>query len=133
MVRAALQSPDFLYRLETTSPANAGATQVPLSSYELATRLSFLLWSSGPDDALLDAAARGELSSKAQVAAKAREMLAQPASTRGHRRFLRAVDGRAPAGRHHQKHDLVSGFLARAARRHGRRAPSVRGARAVVG
>jgi hypothetical protein len=78
MVRAALQSPDFLYRLETTSPANAGATQVPLSAYELATRLSFLVWSSGPDDALLDAAARGELSSKAQVAAKAREMLAQP-------------------------------------------------------
>jgi hypothetical protein len=78
MVRAALQSPDFLYRLETSSPANAGATQVPLSAYELATRLSFLIWSSGPDDALLDAAARGELSSKAQVAAKAREMLAHP-------------------------------------------------------
>jgi len=78
MVRAALQSPDFLYRLETTSPVNAEATQVPLSAYELATRLSFLIWSSGPDDALLDAAARGELSSKAQVAAKAREMLAQP-------------------------------------------------------
>jgi hypothetical protein len=78
MVRAALQSPDFLYRLETTSPASADATQVPLSAFELATRLSFLIWSSGPDDALLDAAARGELSSKAQVAAKAREMLAQP-------------------------------------------------------
>ena len=78
MVRAALQSPDFLYRLETTSPASAGATQVPLSAFELATRLSFLIWSSGPDDALLDAAVRGELSSKAQVAAKAREMLAQP-------------------------------------------------------
>jgi hypothetical protein len=78
MVRAALQSPDFLYRLETTSPANPKLTQIPLSPYELATRLSFLIWSSGPDDALLDAAGRGELASKAQVAARAREMLKQP-------------------------------------------------------
>jgi hypothetical protein len=77
MVRAALQSPDFLYRLETTSPGDARA-QVPVSPYELATRLSFLLWGSGPDDALLDAAGRGELASKAQVAAKARSMLAEP-------------------------------------------------------
>jgi hypothetical protein len=77
MIRAALQSPSFLYRLETTSPADARA-QVPLSQFELATRLSFLLWGSGPDDALLDAAARSELGTKAQVAAKAREMLAAP-------------------------------------------------------
>jgi hypothetical protein len=78
MVRAALQSPSFLYRLETTSPADPSRPQIPLSPYELATRLSFLIWSSGPDDALLDAAARGELASRPQVAAKAREMLAQP-------------------------------------------------------
>jgi hypothetical protein len=78
MIRAALQSPSFLYRLETTPPVVPSQQQVPLSSYELATRLSFLIWSSGPDDALLDAAARGELDSRAQVAAKAREMLAQP-------------------------------------------------------
>jgi hypothetical protein len=79
MVRAALQSPSFLYRLETTSPVVVPSrSQVPLSQYELATRLSFLIWSSGPDDALLEAAARGELASRAQVAAKAREMLAQP-------------------------------------------------------
>jgi hypothetical protein len=78
MLRAALQSPDFLYRLELTSPMDANAAPTPLSQYELATRLSFLIWSSGPDDALLDAAAAGALASKAQVAAKAREMLAQP-------------------------------------------------------
>jgi len=93
MVRAALQSPDFLYRLETTSPADAGATQVPLSAYELATRLSFLIWSSGPDDALLDAAARGELSSKAQVAAKAREMLAHPRARAAIARFFEQWTG----------------------------------------
>ena len=78
MVRAALQSPSFLYRLETTSPAIPSSAQAPVSSYELATRLSFLIWSSGPDDALLDAAARGELATRAQVAQKAREMLSQP-------------------------------------------------------
>ncbi|HEY8924567.1 MAG TPA: DUF1592 domain-containing protein [Polyangia bacterium] len=75
MIRAALQSTDFLYRLEVTPPSNASATLVPLSPYELATRLSFMLWGSGPDDSLLDAAARGDLSSKDAVATKARAML----------------------------------------------------------
>jgi hypothetical protein len=78
MIRAALQSTHFLYRLETTTPANAAAKLVPLSQYELASRLSFMLWASGPDDALLDAAGRGELGSKEAVATKARAMLADP-------------------------------------------------------
>jgi hypothetical protein len=77
MVRAALQSPSFLYRLELSSPQDA-RPQVPLDQYELATRLSFLIWASGPDDALLDAAARGELGTKAQMLEKARGMLADP-------------------------------------------------------
>ena len=51
---------------------------VPLSQYELATRLSYLIWASGPDDALLDAAGRGELATASAVAAKARAMLADP-------------------------------------------------------
>ena len=78
MLRAALQSPDFLYRLETTSAADGTTQQVPLDAYEIATRLSFLIWSSIPDDALLDAAASGGLDSKAKVAEKARKMLAEP-------------------------------------------------------
>src|SRR5438045_7030127 len=48
-VEAMLQSPEFLYRLE-------GAT---IDDFAVATRLSFLLWNSTPDDALLDVAARG--------------------------------------------------------------------------
>jgi len=76
MIRAALQSANFLYRLEITAPADANAPLVPLSQYELATRLSFLIWGAGPDDALLDAAGRGELADRAAVAAKARAMLA---------------------------------------------------------
>jgi len=75
MIRAALQSPDFLYRLETTTPTNAAAKLVPLSQFELATRLSFLIWGSGPDDGLLDSAAKGELATKEQVAARARSMM----------------------------------------------------------
>jgi hypothetical protein len=77
MIRAVLQSPDFLYRLELTGPADT-RSQVPLSQFEIAARLSFSLWGSVPDDALLDAAERGELGSKAQVAERAREMLAHP-------------------------------------------------------
>jgi hypothetical protein len=75
MIRAALQSPNFLYRFETTTPAGAAAL-VPLDQFEIATRLAYLIWSSGPDDALLDAAAAGALSTPEAVAAKAREMLA---------------------------------------------------------
>ena len=77
MIRAALQSPHFLYRLELT-PSPSNAPLVPLSQFELATRLSFLLWSTGPDDALLDAAAASQLMTKEQVAAKARAMLKDP-------------------------------------------------------
>jgi hypothetical protein len=78
MIRAALQSANFLYRLETTTPSNASVALVPLSPYEMASRLSFMIWSSGPDDALLDAAGNGGLADKAAVAAKARAMLADP-------------------------------------------------------
>jgi hypothetical protein len=78
LIRAALQSPDFLYRLEPIASADATERLVPLSQFELATRLSYLIWASGPDDALLDAAERGELGTKDRVGAKAREMLADP-------------------------------------------------------
>ena len=78
MIRAALQSPHFLYKLETLTPADATSRLVPLNQFELATRLSYLIWASGPDDALLDAAQRGELADKQQVASLARSMMADP-------------------------------------------------------
>jgi hypothetical protein len=92
MIRAALQSPSFLYRLETSSSGDTRA-RVPLSPFELATRLSFLIWASGPDDALLDAAARGELASKAQVAAHARELLGRPQARVAVTRFFNQWSG----------------------------------------
>jgi hypothetical protein len=78
MIRAALQSPHFLYKLEPLTPADATSRLVPLNQFELATRLSYLIWASGPDDALLDAAERGELADKQQIESRARSMLADP-------------------------------------------------------
>jgi hypothetical protein len=71
VVEAMLQSPNFLFRLdETTNPA--------WKSYAAASRLSYSLWDSMPDTALMDAAARGELSSPSQIEAAARRMLRDP-------------------------------------------------------
>ncbi len=61
-VTAVLVSPAFLFRWEMDpSPLEAGAIR-HLGDYEIAARLSYFLWSSMPDDALFEAAARGELS-----------------------------------------------------------------------
>ncbi len=93
MIRAALQSPDFIYRLETTTPADAKAALVPLSQFELATRLSYMIWATGPDDALLDTAQNDGLSTKDQVAAKAREMLKDDRAKLGLANFFNQWSG----------------------------------------
>ena len=54
-----LVSPAFLFRVETDPPGIAPETPYRISDLELASRLSFFLWSSIPDDELLDAASRG--------------------------------------------------------------------------
>lgn len=89
MIRAMLQSPHFLYRLELPGASDAAGAPVPLGPFELATRLSYLIWASGPDDALLDAAERGELGTKEQVTAKAREMLSSPKAQVGLNNFFK--------------------------------------------
>jgi hypothetical protein len=70
---AMLQSPQFLYRPEPTTSTTGDLE--PVDSYALATRLSFFLWASTPDDALLDAAASGTLKSEPGVRAQAERML----------------------------------------------------------
>lgn len=92
MIRMALQSPSFLYRLETTVPKGSQAL-ISLSSFELATRLSYFIWGSGPDDALLDVAEAGKLATKQQVAAQAREMLASPKAQVSLNNFLAQWSG----------------------------------------
>ena len=61
MVQAMLASAEFLYRIEFDTNPDA-TNKHPLSAYELASRLSYFLWSSAPDDQLLAAAANDSLS-----------------------------------------------------------------------
>jgi hypothetical protein len=70
VVERVLEAPSFLYRLEL------GAST--LTSWELASRLSYFLWESMPDDPLFEAAGSGRLASKADVLREARRMLADP-------------------------------------------------------
>lgn len=74
LVTAVLASPDFLYRTITPAPGDQGPS-FALDDYELASRLSFFLWSQGPDDELLELAANGELSDPEVLDAQVERML----------------------------------------------------------
>lgn len=63
-VRNVLLAPDFLFRLEFDPSGAAPGSLHPVSEFELASRLSFFLWSTIPDDELLDAASSGKLHAK---------------------------------------------------------------------
>lgn len=70
-----LTAPAFLYRLEQAPPGTAAA---PVNDWELATRLSYFLWSSAPDDELRGLAAAGTLSQPETLAAQAARMARDP-------------------------------------------------------
>lgn len=75
-----LVSPDFLFRIEV-EPAAAGAgASHRISDVELASRLSFFLWSTAPDDELLDLAIRGVLHQPVTLDRQVRRMLVDPRS-----------------------------------------------------
>ena len=76
-LEALLLSPHFLFRVEQDADP-ASPTPHPLTAHELATRLAYFLWSSAPDEALLDQADSGELVSDEGLAAQVRRMLADP-------------------------------------------------------
>jgi hypothetical protein len=73
-----LQSPQFMYRVEQGAALDEARNLARPTDYEMASRLSFLLWGAAPDAALLDAASRGELNTKQQIAAQATRLLADP-------------------------------------------------------
>jgi hypothetical protein len=75
IIQALLQSPEFLYRPEWGVPDPANPTLRRPSGDEMATRLSFLLWGTLPDDALRTAARGGDLLTKEGVLAQATRML----------------------------------------------------------
>lgn len=88
VVQAMLQSPYFLYHVElgqvefgegeSADEADEGDELIPLTSYELASRLSFFLWDSIPDQALLDLAASSALSDPEALREQAGRMLDDP-------------------------------------------------------
>jgi cytochrome c5 len=104
-VQAALErilvDPEFLFRLER-DPASAAGSAYRVSDYDLASRLSFFLWSSIPDDELLNLAGSGKLKSPAVIDAQVKRMLADPRAKAMVDNFfaqwlsLRAVRGASP-------------------------------------
>ncbi|HKY39119.1 MAG TPA: DUF1592 domain-containing protein, partial [Polyangiaceae bacterium] len=80
VVEAALQSPPFLYRQELGVPVEGRTDIRRVSDAEMAVRLSYLLWGSKPDDALMTTAAAGELHTPEQVKAAATRLLADAKS-----------------------------------------------------
>jgi mono/diheme cytochrome c family protein len=106
LIAAVLVSPEFLYRTihlpaavpagairrTTTSPAAAPAAY-PLTDLELASRLSFFLWSQGPDETLLAIAASGKLGVPGALQRQVQRMLKDPRASRLVRNFaMRALD-----------------------------------------
>ena len=82
-VQAVLTSPNFLFRIERDPPTQkaaggAGGAAYQVSDYELASRLSYFLWSSMPDDALFEAAAQNKLHEKDTLDTQIRRMLTDP-------------------------------------------------------
>ena len=83
-----LVSPAFLFVADTTEPDPAQAGAIRLTGFAKAARLSFRLWNSSPDDALLAAAERGELHSDAGLARQVDRLLASPSVEAGVRGFF---------------------------------------------
>jgi hypothetical protein len=95
-LQAMLASPHFIFRLEE-APATARPGQAyPLNGLDLASRLSFFLWGTGPDEELIAVAGRGGLATPAGLEQQARRMLADPRaaalSTRFASQWLRLQD-----------------------------------------
>ncbi len=76
-IQATLCSPKFLFRVELDDRPQSPDTQ-PLDEFQLASRLSYFLWSTMPDDELLDLAGKKELT--ANLSAQVKRMLADPKS-----------------------------------------------------
>ncbi|WP_343073256.1 DUF1592 domain-containing protein [Pyxidicoccus fallax] len=100
-LRSVLVSPHFLFRVEKDPDPNA-ATPHRLSDFELASRLSYFLWSSMPDEALLSAAEAGKLGDPKELEAQVRRMLADPKAQAlvdnfaGQWLYTRALDSAEP-------------------------------------
>jgi hypothetical protein len=77
LLQVMLQSPQFLYRVDAL-PATPESGSVLLGPYEMASRLSYFLTNSMPDDALMQKASAGELATDGEIEAEARRMIELP-------------------------------------------------------
>lgn len=89
LVTAFLQSPSFLYRVELGGASPEAADVVPLSSYEVATRLSYTLWGTMPDEELFALADADALQSADAIETQARRMLLDTRAQGATRNFFR--------------------------------------------
>lgn len=87
LLQVVLQSPAFVYKFEA-GEADASATTRKLTSYEVASRLSYFLWDTMPDDALFAAAESGELAEADGLATHARRLLEDPRAEKAVQRFM---------------------------------------------
>ena len=85
LAKSMIQSPNFLYHWEIgpTPPVIGSDGLVPLTSWQLASRLASTIWETTPDDTLLQAAQAGQLTTAAQVASQVTRMLADPRAANG--------------------------------------------------
>ncbi|HEY1858890.1 MAG TPA: DUF1592 domain-containing protein, partial [Gemmataceae bacterium] len=79
-LRAVLVSPNFLFRVELDREPNNPKAAHPINDFELASRLSYFLWSSMPDDELFAQARKGTLRKDGNLEAQAKRMLMDPKS-----------------------------------------------------
>ena len=79
-IRRLLVSPEFLYRIEADPDGAAPGAPYPVSDLDLASRLSFFLWSSIPDEPLLAAAEAGRLRDPEELERQVRRLVADPRS-----------------------------------------------------
>lgn len=102
MVKVVIQSPNFLYHWEIgpTKPVIGADGLIPLTQWQVASRLAESLWDSLPDSTILAAAQAGQLGTPAEVAAQAQRMLADPKAVRAlddfHQQWLLYVGFNAP-------------------------------------
>jgi len=85
IIEAMIQSPRFIYRVEHQ---RGDGSAWPVSDYEMASRMSYILWGTSPDQQLMQAAKDGRLQDAADVAAQVKRMLENPLAKKQSARFI---------------------------------------------
>ncbi len=118
-VASLLVAPDFLFRIERAETASDDPDRLHLTAETLASRLSYFVWNDGPDDALLAAAAQGDLSDPEEWSKQIDRLLDSPRVEEGTRAFfadLLRFDEFAGIGKDPIRYPIYTGRLALDAR-----------------